>query len=144
MNDVLLYLDDLVIKHKPRAVMIYEGDNDIAQGVPVPVVIETFEKVVTCILDAYGETRIYLISVKPSIARESFWGDMERVNRGMRKLAEQRNNVFYIDIATPMLNPDGSRNPDLYVSDGLHLSQAGYDVWRQVVVPFVMKREAQR
>ena len=107
MNDVLLYLDDLVIKHKPRAVMIYEGDNDIAQGVPVPVVIETFEKVVTCILDAYGETRIYLISVKPSIARESFWGDMERVNRGMRKLAEQRNNVFYIDIATPMLNPDG-------------------------------------
>ena len=41
-----------------------------------------------------------------------------------------------------MLNVDGSRNPDLYVSDGLHLSQAGYDVWRRVVVPFVMKREA--
>ncbi len=142
MNDVLSHLDDLILKHKPRAVIIYEGDNDIAQGVPVPVVLATFKKVITRILDDFSETRIYLISVKPSIARESLWGDMTLVNQGMRTLAEQKNNVFYIDVATPMLNVDGSRNPDLYVSDGLHLSQAGYDVWRRVVVPFVMKREA--
>ena len=28
MNDVLNYLDQLVLKHKPRAVLIYEGDNE--------------------------------------------------------------------------------------------------------------------
>ena len=142
MNDVLAHLDGLVLKHKPRAVIIYEGDNDIAQGVPVGAVLETFEKVVTRILDEDSEIRIYLISVKPSIARKSLWGDMALVNQGMHEISKQKNNVFYIDVATPMLNPDGSRNHDLYVSDGLHLNQAGYDIWRRVVVPFVMKQEA--
>ena len=30
MNDLLMHLDAVVLKHKPRAVIIYEGDNDIA------------------------------------------------------------------------------------------------------------------
>jgi len=60
----------------------------------------------------------------------------------MQAMAEQKDNVFYIDVAASMLNSNGSRNPDLYVSDGLHMSQAGYDVWREVVVPFVRRQEA--
>ena len=142
MNDLLVYLDEIVLKHKPRAVIIYEGDNDIAQGVPVTVVLETFEKVIARILDDNAEARIYLISVKPSIARESLWREMVEVNQGMQAMAEQKDNVFYIDVAASMLNSNGSRNPDLYVSDGLHMSQAGYDVWREVVVPFVRRQEA--
>ena len=142
MNDLLVYLDEIVLKHKPRAVIIYEGDNDIAQGVPVTDVIDTFEKVIARILDDNAEARIYLISVKPSIARETLWREMVEVNQGMQAMAEQKDNVFYIDVAASMLTSNGSRNPDLYVSDGLHMSQAGYDVWREVVVPFVRRQEA--
>ena len=46
MNDLLMHLDAVVLKHKPRAVIIYEGDNDIAQGVSVTDVLKTFVKVV--------------------------------------------------------------------------------------------------
>ena len=142
INDLLVHLDAIVLKHRPGAVIIYEGDNDIAQGVPVTVVLETFEKVVVRILDDNAETRIYLISVKPSIARESLWAEMVEVNQGIQAISKSKENVFYVDVATPMLNSDGSRNPDLYVSDGLHMSQAGYDIWRDVVVPFVKRQEA--
>ena len=142
INDLLVHLDAIVLKHRPGAVIIYEGDNDIAQGVPVTVVLETFEKVVVRILDDNAETRIYLISVKPSIARESLWAEMVEVNQGIQAISKSKEKVFYIDVATPMLNSDGSRNPDLYVSDGLHMSQAGYDIWRDVVVPFVKRQEA--
>ena len=141
INDLLVHLDAIVLKHRPGAVIIYEGDNDIAQGVPVTVVLETFEKVVVRILDDNAETRIYLISVKPSIARESLWAEMVEVNQGIQAISKSKGKVFYIDVATPMLNSDGSRNPDLYVSDGLHMSQAGYDIWRDVVVPFVKRQE---
>ena len=141
INDLLVHLDAIVLKHRPGAVIIYEGDNDIAQGVPVTVVLETFEKVVVRILDDNAETRIYLISVKPSIARESLWAEMVEVNQGIQAISKSKEKVFYIDVATPMLNSDGSRNPDLYVSDGLHMSQAGYDIWRDVVVPFVKRQE---
>jgi len=142
INDLLVHLDAIVLKHRPGAVIIYEGDNDIAQGVPVTVVLETFEKVVVRILDDNAETRIYLISVKPSITRESLWAEMVEVNQGIQTISKSKENVFYVDVATPMLNSDGSRNPDLYVSDGLHMSQAGYDIWRDVVVPFVKRQEA--
>ena len=142
MNDLLVHLDVIVLKHKPGAVIIYEGDNDIAQGVPVTVVLETFEDVVLRILDDNPKTRIYLISVKPSIARESLWAEMVEVNQGIQAISKSKEKVFYIDVATPMLNSDGSRNPDLYVSDGLHMSQAGYDIWRDVVVSFVKREEA--
>ena len=142
INDLLVHLDAIVLKHRPGAVIIYEGDNDIAQGVPVTVVLETFEKVVARILDDNAETRIYLISVKPSITRESLWAEMVEVNQGIQTISKSKENVFYVDVATPMLNIDGSRNPDLYVSDGLHMSQAGYDIWRDVVVPFVKRQEA--
>ena len=81
MNDVLHYLDRVALTYEPRAILIYEGDNDIVQGVPVPVVLATYKKVITRILDDFSETRIYLISVKPSIARESLWSDMTLVNR---------------------------------------------------------------
>ena len=142
INDLLVHLDAIVLKHRPGAVIIYEGDNDIAQGVSVPVVLETFEKVVVRILDDNAETRIYLISVKPSIARESLWAEMVEVNQGIQAISKSKENVFYIDVATPMLSSDGTRNPDLYVSDGLHMSQAGYDIWRDVVVSFVKRQEA--
>ena len=142
INDLLVHLDAIVLKHRPGAVIIYEGDNDIAQGVPVTVVLETFEKVVARILDDNAETRIYLISVKPSITRESLWAEMVEVNQGIQTISKSKENVFYVDVATPMLNSDGSRNPDLYVSDGLHMSQAGYDIWREVVVSFVKRHEA--
>ena len=33
MHDVETFLEPLVLKHQPRAVLIYEGDNDVAEGV---------------------------------------------------------------------------------------------------------------
>jgi len=33
MNDALHYVDRIVIPYKPRAVAVYEGDNDIADGI---------------------------------------------------------------------------------------------------------------
>ena len=36
MNDVLHYLDRVALKYKPRAILIYEGDNDTGGQDPIP------------------------------------------------------------------------------------------------------------
>ena len=125
MNDVLHYLDRLVLMHEPRAVMIYEGDNDVAQGVPVEVILQTFESAIDRILLQDASIRIYLLSIKPSIARASMWPVMLQVNAGLKQFAAAEPNIHYIDVATPMLNADGSVRQDLFVSDGLHMNQKG-------------------
>jgi lysophospholipase L1-like esterase len=141
MNDVLNYLDQLVLKHKPRAVLIYEGDNDVAQGVAVGTILSTFEQVIKRIHSQDGNIRIYLLSVKPSISRTSLWPTMLEVNAGLQKIAADDEDITYIDVATPMLHADGSIRADLLVSDQLHMNQKGYDIWRNTIAPVLFKSE---
>ncbi len=141
MNDLRHYLRELVLKHAPRAVMIYEGDNDVAQGVPVRRILSTYRGVIERIHQADANIRIYLLSVKPSLARASMWPVMRDVNTGMNALARESDNVFFIDVATPMLKTDGSVRDDLFVSDQLHMNQRGYDLWRNAVAPVLIANE---
>jgi hypothetical protein len=39
----------------------------------------------------------------------------------------------YIDVATPMLGPDGRPRAELFKADGQHLSAKGYALWTEVV-----------
>ena len=141
MNDVLHHLDTLVLKHKPRAVLIYEGDNDVAQNVPVPVIVETYKKTLARIHGALPKTRIYLISIKPSISRTGMWGDMQAVNQAMAEMAKADPRVIYIDVASPMLTDSGDMRADIYVPDQLHLNQRGYDIWDNAISPVVLSNE---
>lgn len=141
MNDLLYFLDELVLKHAPRAVMIYEGDNDVAQGVPVSQILSRFESAIVRIHAADPETRVYLLSVKPSILRAAMWPEMLQVNAGLQRLAGANDNVHYIDVATPMMKDDGNVREDLFVQDGLHMNQKGYDIWRNVVAPVLVAGE---
>ncbi len=143
MNDVLTFLDTLVLKHKPRAVMIYEGDNDVAQGVPVETILKTFESAVQRIHTQDDAIRIYLFSVKPSISRKEMWPTMLEVNAGLEEMAKADQRIIYVDVASPMLKPDGSMIEDLFVADQLHMNQKGYDLWRNAVAPILIGREVQ-
>lgn len=140
-NDLLNHLDQVVLKHKPRAVLIYEGDNDVAQEVPVETILATFNAVLDRIHAQDAGIRVYLLAVKPSMARASMWPTMMAVNTGLRKIAAGNANILFIDVATPMLNDDGSLRDDLFVGDGLHMNQKGYDIWRNAVAPVLIERE---
>lgn len=44
--DVRYFLEELVLQHEPRAVMIYEGDNDVAFGASPEQPLLRFEAIV--------------------------------------------------------------------------------------------------
>ena len=80
MNDVRHFLDELVLRHAPRAVLLYEGDNDTAAGVPALEILEHFDAITEGIHEALPETRIYILAVKPSIRRWHLWESMVATN----------------------------------------------------------------
>jgi len=141
MNDLLHFLDHVVLKHTPRAVLIYEGDNDVAQQVPVETILATFRQAMEKIHAKDEAIRIYLLAVKPSISRAAMWPTMLEVNAGLQEIAAGNENITYIDVASPMLNADGSIRDDLFVADELHMNQAGYDIWRNTVAPILIANE---
>lgn len=142
MNDVAYFLESAVLTLEPRAVMIYEGDNDLARGISQAAIVSSLEGIIEQLHFRDSEIRVYIFSIKPSLARMSLWPAMQAVNRSYKSLADGDDRVFYVDIATAMLNDAGLPDPNLFIDDGLHLSAAGYDVWRQVVREIVVPTES--
>jgi lysophospholipase L1-like esterase len=143
MNDVFHHIDTLVLKHKPRAVVIYEGDNDIAQDVPVDVVVAKFRQSIDKIHAELPKTRVYLVSVKPSVSRATLWDDMTRVNVGLQKMATRDALITYIDVGASMFEANGEMRTDIYIEDKLHLNQKGYDIWSDAISEVLLTNEVQ-
>jgi lysophospholipase L1-like esterase len=40
-----------------------------------------------------------------------------------------------VDVVKPMLGDDGKPKPELFVKDGLHLTDKGYELWASVLKP---------
>ena len=144
MNDVLHYLDRVVLKYQPRAVLIYEGDNDTGRNnIPNDQIIEQLELIIARVHKQLPEARIYVLSVKPSVARVATWPIAQALNERYQQIAARDPLVHYIDVATPFLNSDGSVMTDIFVDDNLHLNEKGYDIWAASVREVLMRYEEQ-
>src|SRR5215218_3408937 len=69
VRDSTLFADRLILRHGPRAVVFYAGDNDIANGRTPEQVRDDFKAFAAAIHKARPEARIHFIAIKPSIAR---------------------------------------------------------------------------
>ncbi len=141
MKDVRHFLDELVLRHAPRAVLLYEGDNDAAAGATPDEVLAHFDAITAGIHEALPETRIYILAVKPSIRRWNLWETMSTINAMLGDRAANDPRLTFIDIATPMLGEDGKPLPGIFVADNLHMNGAGYDIWRDTVRPILVAAE---
>ena len=142
MADVSHFVAELVLRHSPRAVLLYEGDNDAALGATPAEILRHFDAFAAAVHAALPKTRIYILAVKPSLARWHLWGVMQATNAGFAKRAAADPRLVLIDVATPMLNDAGEPRPDIFVADGLHMNDAGYDIWRDAVRPVLVAAEA--
>jgi lysophospholipase L1-like esterase len=129
------YADRVVLKYKPRVIVFYSGDNDIAGGKPPHEVFDNFQEFVDRIHNELPEARILVLSIKPSIARQKFWPKMKETNALIAKLADEDSRLDYIDIATPMLAGAELPSADFFLDDGLHLNAKGYALWNKAVSP---------
>ena len=141
MADVLHFVDELVLRHSPRAVLLYEGDNDIALGASPQRVLADFDALAKAIHESLPQGRIYAMAVKPSPARWHLWDAMQAVNAGLARRAEADERLTFIDVATPMLNDAGEPKPHIFIADGLHMNDTGYRIWRDAARPVLLAGE---
>ena len=136
-SDLLHFVDRIVIPYRPRAVVIYEGDNDIASRKSPARVLADFKAVVKRVHEALPKTHVLFISIKPSLKRWALVGKMREANQLVRQLTEGDERLHYVDIDTPMVGPDGKPRPELFRKDGLHLKPEGYKVWADALEPYL-------
>jgi lysophospholipase L1-like esterase len=100
-------------------------------------VLASLEALQNKIATQLGTTPFAFISVKPSVQRFGILDRIVAVNNGAQRILAQRPQSFFIDIATPSLQNDGSPRRSLYADDGLHLSPEGYALWTQMTRCFL-------
>ena len=144
MNDVLHYLDRVALAYNPRAILIYEGDNDTGSRNPIPkeMILNQLEQIIAKVHEALPETRIYVLSVKPSILRWGVWPEAQAVSAGYKAIADNDPLVYYVDVATPFLDSDGSVMEDVFVADDLHFNDLGNLIWGATIRAALMPVEA--
>lgn len=142
MGDVLHHLDRVALRYKPRAILIYEGDNDTAWGLPEDKIVNQFEQIVARVHETLPETRIYVLSVKPSVLRQEVWPNAQKVSASLQAIANRDPLVYFVDVATPFLHGDGSVMTDIFVEDNLHLNDMGNLIWGAAIRAALMPQEA--
>jgi lysophospholipase L1-like esterase len=135
-TDLLIFLDDLVLDYNPKKVFIYEGDNDLWAKKRPNQVIGVTEEIIQRIKAKNPNTEIVLISAKPSISRWKMRGKYRRLNRKMERLTKRDPFIKFADVWFPMLD-NKKLKTDIFIEDGLHMNQKGYDIWCQAMKDLV-------
>lgn len=136
-SDALLFADRVVIKHKPRLIVFYEGDNDLASDMTPQEVFEDIQTFFRKVNRDSPDTKIIFVAIKPSIARWNLIDKIRETNNMVREYAAANPFVHFLDVEPVMLGPDGKPKPELFIADGLHLSRAGYDEWNKLIRPLL-------
>lgn len=136
MNDAVHYAHRIVTPYNPNIIVIYAGDNDVGLFKVSPEkVLDKYIEFIDTVREELPDTPIYFISIKPSVDRWELWDVSMEANELVIAHSETDPLLHYIDIATPMLDEDGVVNPDLFVSDDLHLNAEGYEILTDTIKP---------
>lgn len=121
----------------PEKCFLLIGVNNLIYGRTCAEILTDYDAVLTA-LDA-EETMVYVQSVLPVIEAERSESvanaQIRELNEGLQALA-QAHALPYVDLYPLFADADGSLRA-AYSSDGLHLSELGYEVWQQALAPYV-------
>ena len=137
ISDAIFFADRIIIKHQPRIIVFYAGDNDLARGKSGQQVVADYRTFVKKIRTSLPKTRIIFVAIKPSIARWKLIETIRQANKEIEQITRTDPLQVFLDVDTPMIGDDGKPKPELFLKDGLHLNVAGYKLWNSLLRPLL-------
>lgn len=136
-SDLIYYYDQLIPKYNPDYLFIYEGDNDIASDKKPRKILKEAKSLVARIQKDLPQTKVFLISAKPSVARWQYSKEYQRLNKKLKRMCRKSNKLEFADVWNAMLDENGQVFNDVFLDDNLHMNKKGYDIWGEVIGKFL-------
>jgi lysophospholipase L1-like esterase len=129
LDGLLERLDSSVVLLKPSRIYLLIGINDIGRGDVDSLILARYNMLLTRFHKDLPGTQIFVNSILPTSAK---WSNCprEKIIRLNEQIQEMTESFQYnwINIYLLFAGPDGYIR-DAFTNDGLHLNQAGYEVW---------------
>jgi lysophospholipase L1-like esterase len=116
----------------PKAVMLMIGTNNTARNTAAEIA-EGVGAIVLQLQRSFPDAKILLLGIFPrGRAGDPVRATIADINRTIARLHDG-NKVHYLDIGAAFLDPAGNIPQDV-MSDGLHPSSKGYEIWANAVI----------
>lgn len=139
--DMIRYEEETIFNYKPKQVVIYGGDNDLAASdtVTAGMVYNRFIKLFTDIRTRLTRASVVYVSIKPSPSRWRLRDKMTEANTLIKNFLAKKKNTAFADVWTAMLDGEGKPIDALFKDDKLHMKPAGYAIWQKAIEPCLLK-----
>ena len=135
----MLHRLNQITSAKPKKIFVGCGINDVSHGISNDSVARLVERLLAEIRRQSPNSQVYYFSLLP--INESFnrWktlkgrtDDIPLINAKLQAWCNT-HEVTYIDVFSHLTEPDSNVLRREYSVDGLHLTEAGYSVWSDVI-----------
>jgi lysophospholipase L1-like esterase len=117
--------------YNPKAIMLMIGTNNTGPNSPPEIVMGVADVVFELRKD-FPDAKILLLAIFPrSFGGPSVTAKINEINKTIQALNDNQH-VFFMDIGPKFLAADGSIPKDI-MSDGLHPTSKGYEIWAEAV-----------
>jgi lysophospholipase L1-like esterase len=133
------FFDRLVAPYRPASIIVYAGDNDLGDGRHPEEVFIFFRQLVACVRERFGDIPLAFISIKPSITRWNILDSIRYANKLIEaEINKQGGNLHFINVYNQMTDNAGYPKREFLDPDGLHMSQKGYALWKEIIGQYVL------
>lgn len=134
------FFQRIMTNYKPKALVIYAGDNDLGDGRNPEEVFIFFQQLAVQVTARFGNIPCYFISLKPSLSRWHMAEQFMYTNNLIEsEIIKNSNNWIFIDVFKKMLDKSGQPIAEYYTGDGLHMSEKGYQLWKEIINSFLIR-----
>jgi len=141
LPDVIRYAEQIIFPYKPRQIVIYCGENDLASSdtVTAAMVTERFKTLFYLIRKQLPTVPLVFVSIKPSPSRQRLWPKMDAANKAIKTFLKNKRKAVFVDVYHPMFESDGTLKKGLFIEDNLHMNASGYAIWKKIINPYLLK-----
>jgi lysophospholipase L1-like esterase len=135
MADMPRYFARVVLSHRPRAIVLFAGTNDIAGWRPASPeqVFEGYLQFVGLLKSRLPNTHLYYVAITPTPLRWKHWPAASEANRMILALTAQDPLLHFVDPTPEFIGRDGRPDGSLFRWDRLHPNNKGYALLAQSI-----------
>ena len=126
----------------PPCAFVFYCDNDLGgfgRDLHPTELFDLYRLLVERLQNDYPGRPIFILSIKFNNNRIAKIEQHRLFNAIMADYAAHTEGVTFVDVNTPILNPDGTINDAMFEPDLLHVNREGYAVWASVLRPLLIE-----